>query len=122
MSRIGAIDKLDRYLLVQIKRLCQQWPRVARALCLIFVLMPVWVAALTMLVFQPGYMTADARYLYDDSTNWDFNDWQSTVMGLLWWGYRPCCAPRLEMFLLVAALNWLGFGALETNGRSSIDA
>src|SRR5262249_49122777 len=39
---------------------------------------------LTVLVFQPGYITIDARYVYADAQAWHFGDWQSPAMGVLW--------------------------------------
>jgi hypothetical protein len=68
--------------------------------------------ALTVLVFQPGYMTVDARYVYADMRSWQLNDWQSPVMALLWWLIDPVAPGALSMFLLISALYWLGFGAL----------
>ncbi len=68
--------------------------------------------ALTVLVFQPGYMTADARYLYDDMRAWTLKDWQSPAMGLLWRLIDPLAPGAWGMFLLIAALYWLGFGML----------
>jgi hypothetical protein len=68
--------------------------------------------ALTVLVFQPGYMTVDARYVYDDMRAWQVNDWQSPVMALLWWFVDPVAPGAWSMFLLITALYWLGFGAL----------
>jgi len=40
--------------------------------------------ALTVLVFYPGYSTADARYVYADAMAWRFGDWQSPAMAVLW--------------------------------------
>ena len=68
--------------------------------------------ALTVLVFQPGYMTVDARYVYDDAKAWNFGDWQSPVMGLLWWFIDPLAPGAWSMFLLIVTLYWLGFGVL----------
>ena len=68
--------------------------------------------ALTILVFQPGYLTIDARYLYNDTIAWNFPDWQSPVMGLLWWLIDPLAPGAMSMFLLIASLYWLGFGVL----------
>jgi len=39
--------------------------------------------ALTVLVFYPGYSTADARYVYADAFAWRFGDWQSPAMAVL---------------------------------------
>lgn len=68
--------------------------------------------ALTILVFQPGYPTLDARYLYNDAMAWNFPDWQSPVMGLLWRLIDPLAPGALSIFLLIASLYWLGFGVL----------
>lgn len=67
---------------------------------------------LTVLVFRPGYMTADARYLYDDMRAWTLKDWQSPAMGLLWQLIDPLAPGAWGMFLLTGALYWLGFGVL----------
>lgn len=68
--------------------------------------------ALTVLIFQPGYATLDARYVYNDSKTLNFGDWQSPAMMLLWWVIDPLAPGALSMFLLIAALYWLGFGVL----------
>ena len=68
--------------------------------------------ALTILVFQPGYITLDARYLYNDGKVWNFGDWQSPVMGVLWWLIDPLAPGAWSMFLFIATLYWLGFGLL----------
>lgn len=68
--------------------------------------------ALTLLVFHPGYNTADARYVYADAQAWRFGDWQSPVMGALWRLIDPIAPGSLSMFLLTATLYWLGFGLL----------
>src|SRR5499426_2896283 len=66
--------------------------------------------AVTVLVFYPGYPTADARYVYADA--WQFGDWQSPAMGVLWRLIDPIAPGALSMFLLTATLYWLGFGLL----------
>src|SRR5215831_17631876 len=68
--------------------------------------------ALTILVFQPGYMTVDARYVYDDGRAGSLNDWQSPVMAVLWRLIDPIAPGAWSMFLLIATLYWLGFGLL----------
>jgi hypothetical protein len=68
--------------------------------------------ALTVLVFQPGYMIGDSAYLYDYMRSWSFNDWQSPAMGALWWLIDPIAPGAMSMFLLIAALYWLSFGLL----------
>ena len=68
--------------------------------------------ALTILVFQPGYITLDARYLYNDSKVWNLGDWQSPAMGVLWWLIDPLAPGSWSMFLFIATLYWLGFGVL----------
>jgi hypothetical protein len=66
----------------------------------------------TVLVFHPGYITVDARYVYADAQAWHFGDWQSPAMGALWRIIDPIAPGALSMFLLTATLYWLAFGAL----------
>src|SRR5205809_6994305 len=68
--------------------------------------------ALTVLVFYPGYSTADARYVYADAMAWHFGDWQSPAMAVLWRLIDPIAPGSPSMFLLTAALYWLAFGLL----------
>src|SRR5437660_1686210 len=67
---------------------------------------------LTVLVFYPGYSTADARYVYADAMAWRFGDWQSPAMAVLWRLIDPIAPGSASMFLLTASLYWLAFGAL----------
>src|ERR1700704_28648 len=67
---------------------------------------------LTVLVFYPGYVTVDARYVYADARAWQLGDWQSPVMGVLGLLIDPIAPGALSMFLLTATLYWLGFGLL----------
>src|SRR6266516_5366476 len=68
--------------------------------------------ALTVLVFYPGYSTADARYVYADAMAWRFGDWQSPAMAVLWRLIDPIAPGPSSMFLLTAAVYWLAFGTL----------
>src|SRR5215470_16658100 len=68
--------------------------------------------ALTVLVFYPGYSTADARYVYADAMAWRFGDWQSPAMAVLWRLIDPIAPGPSGMFLLTAAVYWLAFGTL----------
>ena len=67
---------------------------------------------LTVLIFYPGYSTADARYVYADAMAWHFGDWQSPAMAVLWRLIDPIAPGSPSMFLLTAALYWLAFGLL----------
>src|SRR5262244_1756773 len=67
---------------------------------------------LTLLVFYPGYSTADARYVYTDAMAWRFGDWQSPAMAVLWRLIDPIAPGPSSMFLLTAAMYWLTFGTL----------
>jgi hypothetical protein len=67
---------------------------------------------LTVLIFYPGYPTADARYVYADAQAGRLGDWQSPLMGVLWLLVDPVAPGALSMFLLTATLYWLGFGLL----------
>jgi hypothetical protein len=84
----------------------------ATAFKLVALLMAAAGFALSILVFYPGYSTADARYVYADALAWDFGDWQSPVMGVLWRLIDPLAPGSLSMFLLTAGLYWLAFGML----------
>jgi hypothetical protein len=68
--------------------------------------------ALTVLIFYPGYITADARYVYADAMTWRFGDWQSPAMAVLWRLVDPIAPGASSMFLLTATLYWLSFGTL----------
>ena len=79
----------------------------------VFVLLAVAAAyALTVLVFYPGYITFDARYVYADAMTWHFGDWQSPAMAALWRLVDPIAPGASSMFLLTATLYWLSFGTL----------
>jgi hypothetical protein len=68
--------------------------------------------ALTLFVFYPGVMTFDAKYVYLDIAKGQYGDWQSPVMTLLWKLIDPLAPGPASMFLMTAALYWLGFGLL----------
>jgi hypothetical protein len=86
--------------------------RVATAFQCVVLLLVAAAFGLTVLVFYPGYSTADARYVYADALAWDFGDWQSPVMGVLWRFIDPLAPGSLSMFLLTAGLYWFAFGML----------
>src|SRR5258707_5930633 len=61
---------------------------------------------LTVLVFYPGYSTADARYVYADAMAWRFCDWQSPAMAVLLRVIDPIAPRSASMFLLAASPFW----------------
>src|SRR5260221_4382500 len=67
---------------------------------------------LTVLVFYPGYSTADARYVYADAMAWRFGDWQSPAMAVLLRLIDPIAPGSAGMFLLTASPYWLALWAL----------
>lgn len=67
---------------------------------------------LTLLVFYPGVMTYDARYVYDDIARGFLGDWQSPVMTVLWAAIDPIAPGSASIFLLIVTLYWLAFGLL----------
>src|SRR3954469_3243176 len=67
---------------------------------------------LTLLIFYPGIMTFDAKYVYEDIAKGTYGDWQSPVMTWLWGVIDPIAPGAASMFLLAATLYWLGFGVL----------
>jgi hypothetical protein len=77
--------------------------------------------AITMLAFYPGYMTNDATFVYAFGKEWQFGDWQSPLMSIVWRLIDPLAPGSASMFLLIAALYWLGFLVLAlTVARRSI--
>jgi hypothetical protein len=67
---------------------------------------------LTLLIFYPGVMTYDAKFVYEDIAKGAMGDWQSPVMVWLWGLIDPIAAGAGSMFLLIATTYWLGFGVL----------
>jgi hypothetical protein len=67
---------------------------------------------LTLLIFYPGIMTFDSKYLHEYATKGTMGDWQSPVMVWLWALIDPIAPGAGSMFLLIAATYWLGFGLL----------
>jgi hypothetical protein len=68
--------------------------------------------ALTLLIFYPGVMTYDAKFVYEDIAKGTTGDWQSPVMVWLWGLIDPLAPGAGSMFLLIAATYWAGFGVL----------
>src|SRR5882672_9213502 len=67
---------------------------------------------LTLLIFYPGVMTYDAKFVHDDIGKGVLGDWQSPVMTVLWGMIDPVAPGAGSMFLLIATSYWLGFGLL----------
>ena len=67
---------------------------------------------LTLLIFYPGIMTYDAKFVYEDIAKGMLGDWQSPVMTVLWGVIDPVAPGAGSMFLLIATTYWLGFGLL----------
>src|SRR6478672_2701048 len=78
---------------------------------------------LTMLIFYPGVMTFDAKFVYEDIAKGTMGDWQSPAMVWLWALIDPIAPGAGSMFLLIATTYWLGFGvlslALASRGKAS---
>ena len=76
--------------------------------------------SLTLLLFYPGIMTYDAKFVYEDIAKHTLGDWQSPVMTVLWALIDPIAPGSASMFLLTAAGYWLAFGLLGVTlaGRS----
>ncbi|HEX2631283.1 MAG TPA: hypothetical protein VHM22_00585 [Bradyrhizobium sp.] len=68
--------------------------------------------ALTLLIFYPGIMTFDAKFVYGYIAKGVLGDWQSPLMTLLWKLIDPIAPGSGSMFLLIATSYWLGFGLL----------
>ena len=67
---------------------------------------------LTLLIFYPGIMTYDAKFVHEDIARGVLGDWQSPVMTVLWGVIDPVAPGAGSMFLLIATSYWLGFGLL----------
>src|SRR5215813_13369651 len=67
---------------------------------------------LTLLVFYPGIMTYDAKFVYEDIAKHTLGDWQSPAMTVLWALIDPIAPGSGSMFLLIASSYWLAFGLL----------
>src|SRR6185295_4532990 len=67
---------------------------------------------LTLLIFYPGIMTYDAKYVYGYIATHTLEDWQSPVMTVLWALIDPIAPGSASMFLLIAAAYWMAFGLL----------
>jgi hypothetical protein len=76
---------------------------------------------LTLLIFYPGIMTYDAKFIYEYIAKGILGDWQSPVMTLLWGLIDPIAPGAGSMFLLIATSYWLAFAvlALELSRRKS---
>lgn len=79
---------------------------------LLVVLLAVAGFGLTLLIFYPGVMTYDAKFVYEDIAKHTLGDWQSPVMTVLWSLVDPLAPGSASMFLLMAAMYWLSFGLL----------
>jgi hypothetical protein len=67
---------------------------------------------LTLLIFYPGIMTFDAKFVYEDIAKHTLGDWQSPAMTVLWALIDPVAPGSASMFLFMAAAYWLAFGVL----------
>ena len=67
---------------------------------------------LTLLVFYPGVMTYDSKFVYEDIAKGFLGDWQSPVMTVLWSLIDPIAPGPGSMFLLIVTFYWLAFGLL----------
>src|SRR4051794_27406303 len=64
---------------------------------------------LMLVIFYPGIMTYDAKYVYEDIATGARGDWQSPVMTVLWALIDPVAPGTASVFLLMATCYWLGF-------------
>ncbi len=67
---------------------------------------------LTLLVFYPGVMTYDGKYVYEEIAKAVWGDWQSPAMIALWRFINPVAPGAASMFLLIITAYWLAFGLL----------
>jgi hypothetical protein len=83
-----------------------------RRLCLAVAALIAAGYGLTLLIFYPGIMTYDAKFVHEDIAKGVLGDWQSPVMTVLWGAIDPVAPGAGSMFLLIATSYWLGFGLL----------
>jgi len=83
-----------------------------RRLCLAVAALIAAGYGLTLLIFYPGVMTYDAKFVHEDIARGVLGDWQSPVMTVLWGAIDPVAPGAGSMFLLIATSYWLGFGLL----------
>jgi hypothetical protein len=69
---------------------------------------------LTHLLFYPGIMNYDARYVYQDGLKGFYGDWQSPVMTWLWKTIDPIGPGSASMFLVIMVLYWWGIVTLSS--------
>lgn len=67
--------------------------------------------SLTQVIFFPGIMTYDAKYVYSFIKT-GAGDWQSPVMTWLWALIDSIAPGSGSMFLLISATYWLAFGLI----------
>ena len=58
--------------------------RMRRSLCLAVAALIATGYGLTLLIFYPGILTYDAKFVYEDIAKGVLGDWQSPVMTVLW--------------------------------------
>jgi hypothetical protein len=85
----------------------QRWPLVVSVAVLLAAGL-----GLSLLIFYPGIMTYDAKFVYEDIAKGTLGDWQSPVMAWLWGLIDPIAPGAGSMFLLITTTYWLGFGIL----------
>ena len=66
---------------------------------------------LTLVIFYPGVMTYDAKFVYEDIAKGELGDWQSPVMTVLWALIDPIAPGSAQHVPADRDLYWLAFGA-----------
>ncbi len=68
--------------------------------------------AITIFIFQPGYMNSDAVDQLEQGRSGLFNDWHPPVMSWTWGIFDRILPGPLGMFLFQVVLFWSGWGML----------
>src|SRR5262245_28315813 len=84
----------------------------ARRRTIVTLLVCVFGFAVTFLMYDPGVMSRDARFIYTDAGKGFLGDWQSPVMVVLWRLIDPIAPGSRSMFLLIVILYWLSFSLI----------
>lgn len=69
-------------------------------------------AAVTIFIFQPGYLNNDAVDQLNQAQIGIYNDWHPPVMSWVWGQIIKIAPGSFGMFCLQALLYWFGFGLL----------
>ena len=74
----------------------------------LFLLTIIFCIAITIFLFQPGYMDNDSADQYQQSQTGLYNDWHPVSMSWLWSQVGHVCPGPICMFSLQVIIYWVG--------------